>query len=289
LKYALFLGCTAPVRAQNYELATRHLLKFLGVGAVDLSFTCCGYPVEAASEEAATLMSARNLALAEKNSIDILTFCNACYGNLCKANYLLKNDDSTLNSINSRLATLGLQFSGTVRIRHLLEILTDEIGLGNLKTKIKYALKGRRLAAYYGCHYLKPSVYMNHHDHPDNPSSLDRLIELTGAESVSSEGSKKCCGGALLGIKQDLALAMSNEVLGDIEKSGIDAIVAICPFCGIMLDTCQSEIEERFDKRYGIPVLYLPQLIGLSIGLDSGKLGLQLNRVSLDAFLEGIG
>ena len=288
MRYALFLGCTAPVRAQNYELATRRLLEFLGIETIDLNFICCGYPVEAASEEAAILMAARNLALAEKNSADILTICNACFGNLSKAKHLLKNNDSLRDTINSELETLDLRFNGTARVKHLLEILSEEVHPENLGTKIRHSLKGVKLAAYYGCHYLKPSIYLGHDENPENPSSLDRLIELTGAESVPFEGSRKCCGGALLGIEQDLALAMSNEVLKGIEKSAAEAIVTMCPFCGIMFDTCQSEIEERFRKRYEIPVLYLPQLIGLSLGLENDKLGLQLNRVSPDEFLERI-
>ena len=288
MRYALFLGCTAPVRTQNYELATRRLLEFLGIEITDLGFICCGYPVEAASEEAAILMATRNLALAEKNSTDILTICNACFGNLNKANYLLKNNGSLRDTVNSKLVTFDLRFNGVVKVKHLLEVLSSEIGLENLKTKIKHPFKEVKLAAYYGCHYLKPSVYLEHDENPESPSSLDRLIEMTGAESVPFEGSRKCCGGALLGIEQDLALAMSNEVLRGIEKSGADAIVTICPFCGIMFDTCQGEIEERFGKRYEIPVLYLPQLIGLSMGLEGSKLGFQLNRVNLDKFLERI-
>ncbi len=288
MRYALFLGCTAPVRAQNYELATRRLLEFLGIETMDLDFICCGYPVEAASEEAAILMAARNLALAEKNGADILTICSACFGNLSKANHLLKNNDSLRDAANSKLETFGLRFDRVVKVKHLLEVLASEIGPDNLRTKIKRPLKGTKLAAYYGCHYLKPSVYLDHKENPESPSSLDRLIELTGAESVPFEGSRKCCGGALLGIEQDLALAMSNEVLKGVRRSAADAIVTMCPFCGIMFDTCQSEIEEHFGKRYEIPVLYLPQLIGLSMGLEKGKLGFQLNRVSVDKFLERI-
>jgi heterodisulfide reductase subunit B len=289
LRYALFLGCTAPVRARNYELATRRLLESLDLNTVDLDFICCGYPVEPANEDAATLMAARNLALAEENGTDILTICNACYGNLSKTNYLLKRDESLRESTNSKLKELNLQFNGEVRVRHLIEVLSRDIGLENLEKKVSQPLRGVRIAAYYGCHYLKPSIYMDHNDNPENPATLDKLIEATKAKSVPFEGSRKCCGGALLGIEQDLALAMSREVLEGMKKSKPDAIVTICPFCGIMLDICQGEIEELYDRRYSIPVLYLPQMIGLSIGLDTKDVGLQLNRVSLDKLLAKIG
>lgn len=289
MRYALFLGCTAPVRTRNYELATRKILESFSLDIIDLNFICCGYPVEPANEEAAFLMAARNLALAEKNGTDILTICNACFGNLSKANYLLKDDDSLRDSTNSKIGELGLHFSGRVRVRHLIEVLRCDIGLESIKNKVSHPLKGIRIAAYYGCHYLKPSIYMDHNENPENPISLDSLIEVTKAESIPFEGSRKCCGGALLGIEQDLALAMSKEVLEGIKKSTPDAIVTICPFCGIMFDICQGEIEERYGRKYSIPVLYLPQMIGLSIGMDSKELGLQMNRVSLDEFLAKIG
>lgn len=290
MKYALFLGCTIPVRAQNYELATRTVASALGIELIDLDFTCCGYPIESLDQKTSLLMATRNLALAEKNGrLNIATLCNACTMILTKANKLLIHDEKVLKEINESLKALGLEYSGKIFIKHFVRILFEDFGIDKIKKRIKHPLNNLKIIAFYGCHYLRPSRIYDNFDNSENPYTLDMLIEVTGAKSIKYSKRNECCGGPLLIVDESGALAIANEKLEQMKKTNADAIVVICPFCGLMYDAFQAEIEEKIGKKYNFPVLYYPQLLGLALGIDPKKLGVDLNRVKLTYLMSKIG
>ena len=212
MRYALYLGCTAPVRAMNYELASRNTASRLGIELVDINdFGCCGFPVKSVHHEAALLLSARNLALAEEQGLDICALCSACTGTLAEANYALQ-DEELRERVNEELeATTDRRYNGTIRVRHLARILYEEVGLERIQEAVTVDLSGLRLAAHYGCHYLKPTEAHDGFDDPENPHSLDRLIEALGASSIYYEGLEQCCGGGILGADEKTALALPHR------------------------------------------------------------------------------
>lgn len=281
MRYALYLGCTAPVRALNYEKAARNVADRLAVELVDINdFGCCGFPAKSVHSEAALLMAARNLAMAESQGVDICALCSSCTGTLAEANRVLLADPECLARTNrSLLETCGIRYEGSVRVRHFARVLYEEVGLERIRSSVKIDLSSLRLAAHYGCHFLKPSEAHDRFDDPENPRSLDELIEATGARSIAYEGREQCCGGGILGADEDTALALPHLKLSRVAASGADALVIVCPFCDIMYELQQRRLEKMHDVRYNIPVVFYPQLLGLAMGLSADQVGLPLNRV----------
>ena len=289
MKFALYLGCTVPVRAMNYELSARRTAERLGIQFVDVAgFTCCGYPAKPLSQQAALLMTANNLALAEEQGLDICALCSACTSTLVEANKHLQQDAELRAKINEQLVeTTGRRYEGTIRVRHYARILYEDIGLERLREAVALALsqgQGTDLssfgfAAHYGCHFLKPAHIYEGFDDPENPHTLGDLIEATGARLVHYQEEGECCGGGILAIDQETALAIAKSKLDHIHIVDADGMVLICPFCDIMYEINQRSIERQYDVTYRLPVLYYPQLLGLALGFTPDELGFRLNRV----------
>ncbi|RKZ34881.1 CoB--CoM heterodisulfide reductase subunit B [bacterium] len=281
MKYALFLGCTVPTRGLNYELSTRKVCDKLGIELVDIEeFSCCGFPVRSTSNEAGFVMAMRNLALAEKQNLDIITLCSACAETLVEANHLAKNDPEFRNEMNGKLKSLGLKYNGNVEVKHFARMLHQDYGLDKIRAKITTPLDGITVSTHYGCHYLKPSEIYDHYDDPENPHSLDELIEVTGAKAVPYSDWQMCCGGSILGVKEETSLKMAKKKLDSVSSKDTGALVLICPFCSVMYEGNQKKIEREFETEYKLPILYYPMFLGLALGLDpKDDLGFKLSRI----------
>jgi heterodisulfide reductase subunit B len=279
-QFALFLGCTIPARLQHYESAARAVLEELDVRLVDIrAFNCCGYPLRNINFEAFVLLSARNLALAEKKGLTIMALCQCCFGTLQKANLLLKEDGSLRKEMNAILAREGLHYEGGVEVRHLLQVLYHEVGLRAIKRHIMRPFVGLRIAAHYGCHVLRPSSVVQFDD-PVSPTLFDELVKVTGAESVFWQRRLECCGAPLRGVNDELSMALTRKKLDDGMDAGAAYLCVACPYCQIQFDTVQGEENHR------LPSLLYPQLLGLCMGIDKKALGLEANQVSLQG-IEG--
>jgi len=287
MKYAFFLGCTVPVRAQNYELSARKVSKKLGIELIDIpEFRCCGYPVKSVDFKAHLVMSTMNLALAEKKGLNITTLCNACSVTMIEANEEIKHNSTLLNEVNKELKKYGLEYNGNVEVKHFARVLYEDYGIENIGKHIERPLEGYRFAAHYGCHFIRPSVVYAGFDDPEFPISLDRLIEVTGAASVDYPEKQLCCGGGILGIKEAVALALSHKKLSILKGIGIDGLISICPFCSVMYESNQKKIEKTYEEELGIPVIYYTQILGLAMGFSSEDMGLKLNRVKAKKLIE---
>ncbi|MFC1717418.1 CoB--CoM heterodisulfide reductase iron-sulfur subunit B family protein [Candidatus Poribacteria bacterium] len=289
-RYALFIGCTIPVRARHYELSMRRVAQVFGIELIDLpDFVCCGFPLNSIHRKTSVLMAARNLSVAEDAGLDICTMCNACTSILSEVNWLTKNDPTMKDYIKSGLAQLGREYNGTVEVKHSARILYEDIGVDKLKASIKRDLSGLEFATHYGCHYLKPSEFYGGFDTPEDPETLDMLVSAVGASPVDYENKRDCCGGGLLAIDERIPLQMSRDKLEHVKESGADAINVVCPFCSVMYDDSQRRIERTFGTEYNIPVLYYPQILGLAVGLEPEEVGLNMNRVSTKDLLAKLG
>lgn len=258
MKYALFLGCTIPIRSQNYEMSAREVAKKLGIDFVDIEdFSCCGFPVKSASAETSLVLTARNLAVAAEKKLDICTLCNACTGVLTEANKELSENKELREKVNEKLKDIDKEYKKGVKIRHFSRILYEDIGLEKLKETVKRDLSSLRISVHYGCHYERPKELYDDFDDPENPMSLDKLVEATGAKSVDYKGKLDCCGGAILGVQEDIALEMAKNKLDNVTANKVDALVTHCPFCSIMYEDNRRKIESKFDVQYnGLPVLF---------------------------------
>ncbi|OQX56676.1 MAG: hypothetical protein B5M53_00200 [Candidatus Cloacimonas sp. 4484_209] len=285
MRFALYLGCTVPIRTPNYEISARKLAKKIGIEFIDIpEFTCCGFPVKPVSVNMAMLMATYNLALAEEKSLDICTLCSACTSTLTEVVYKLNKDNGLKKKINLQLEKIGKKYEGRIKVKHFARILYEDVGIERLKKFVKVPLNGFRFAAHYGCHYLKPSEIYDGFDNPERPVSLDKMIEITGAQSVDYKEKNLCCGGGILGIDENIALKMASEKLENIE--GADAMVLICPFCSVMYEANQRQINKRFSSDINLPVLFLPQILGLSMGIPEEEMGFRFNKVKTKSLLE---
>ena len=290
MKYALFLGCTIPVRGQNYEMSARAVAKVLDIEFVDLDdFSCCGYPVKSTNHHDTMVMAARNLAIASEKGLEIATLCNACTGVLTETQKELEENEELRNKVNAELKKIGREYKPGVKIRHFSRILYEDIGVDKIKEKVTRDLSELQFSVHYGCHYLRPEEIYEGFDDPENPETLDKLIEATGAKSVDYKDKLECCGGAILGADEDVALAMANNKLGNLTFNPIDALITVCPFCTIMYEDNQKKIETKFECEYNLPTLYYPQLLGLAFGLGKKELGFRLNKVKANDLLAKIG
>ncbi|MFQ6051442.1 MAG: CoB--CoM heterodisulfide reductase iron-sulfur subunit B family protein [Candidatus Hydrothermarchaeota archaeon] len=276
MKYSFFPGCLAKNVYPSIENSARLIFKRLGVELIDLRFSCCPAPgvLRSYDQEAWLSIGARNLSLSEREGLDILVICNGCYGSLSHSNHMLKEDEKR-EMINENLKAIGLRYDGNVRVIHFLDVL-DELRPEIEKNK-KFDL-GLKVAAHYGCHYLKPSMFCRYNS--ENPEELDEFIEMLGCESVEFRDRLTCCGagGGLWSGNEKISLEIAEKKLEYIEDARVDCIVNICPFCHIQLDQSQVKL-----KRFEIPVLHLTQLIGLALGIKDKQLGLHTHLTSTAA------
>jgi heterodisulfide reductase subunit B len=284
MKYALFLGCTVPVRAQHYELSARNTATRLGIEFVDMSgASCCGFPMKAVDAETALLIAARNISIASTMNLNVVTLCNSCTAMLSDAQRELKN-----STFYRKCKDLGFAFPHEVTVKHYVRMLYEDIGIEKIKSAVTTPLSSLNVIAHYGCHYMRPS-YLYGFDDPEIPHTFDELVAATGATSVKYLDKKMCCGGSVLGVDEALAVTMANHKLKIAKDEAADALISICPFCTVMYEDNQRKAEEKFNAQYNLPVLYYPQLLGLSMGLDKNAVGFRFNRVRPNALLGKIG
>jgi heterodisulfide reductase subunit B len=282
MKFALFLGCQIPVRLKQYEISSKAVLERLGVGLVDIEeFNCCGYPLRNIEFKAFLLASARSLSLAEKKNLDVMTLCQCCYGALKKANFLLRENASLLKRVNAVLEREDLPYEGGVEVKHLLSVLHQDVGIEAIKKKIAKTLKGLKIAAHYGCHVLRPSQVVRFDD-PARPSIFDQLVEATGAESIAWPMKLECCGAPLWGIHDELSADLTLKKLRNGRESGADYLCTACTYCQIQFDTVQQMILSQQGLNHPLPSILYPQLLGLSMGIDSEILGLKMNKIPIN-------
>jgi len=281
MKYALFLGCTIPRRLQQYDLSARAVLDKFDVDVVDIrEFNCCGYPIKNSDFKTFVLFSARNLALAEKQSLDVMTLCKCCFGSLKKVNHLMKQDSSLRDEINFFLAKEGLEYKGTIEVTHFLSVLHKEVGLKSLKEKVTRPFNDLKIATHYGCHALRPSDIMQF-DNAVAPVLFDQLVETTGAKSIDWPLKLECCGAPLLGVNDELSMDLTEKKLVNGKESGADYLCVGCPWCQVQFDTVQEMMTSQRSTNHRLPSILYPQLLGLALGIDGDTLGIKMNKIDI--------
>ncbi len=287
MNYLYYPGCSLTASAREYDLATRAVMAAAGVKLTEIDgWTCCGASAAAPISHLLSLsLSARNLALAEQAADEgqVLVPCSACYLNLKKAHDALRNNAESRASINEALAAVDLTATGSVRVRHLLDVLAKDLGAQHLAPLMKRSLSGLTVAAYYGCQCLRP---YQEFDDPERPVSIEPLIEATGAAVHAWEMGGRCCGASLVSTQPEAGLKRVCAILK--AARGADLIVTVCPMCQMNLDAWQAKASRMAGEDLSITVLYLPQLLGLAMGLDRDELGLDLNLAILDGFREKV-
>ena len=281
MKFALFEGCNIPARVTQYADATRAVFKKLDIGLVELTdFNCCGYPVRNIDRRAFVLSAAKNLALAESAGLDLMAMCKCCFGSLKKAEFVLNADQDLKSDINAALSKEKLHYEGRVRIKHLLTVLHDDVGLEALKPLILKTFNGLQIAVSYGCHALRPSKITGFDD-PVAPTLFDELVEVTGAYSVEWTRKLDCCGAPLTGVNDRLAMDMALSKISSAREAGAHYVCTACPYTHLQFDWVQKEMAANSGGWEPLAAILYPQLLGLAMGIDEATLGLTENRLKL--------
>ena len=288
-QYAYYPGCSLESLATGYNVSTLEVAHELGLDLKEIKdWNCCGstayFPVD---ELLAYTLVARNLALAEKEGLsDFVAPCSACYKNAYFTNAYLKKDPDLAEHINYALEADNLHVNGTMRVRHLIEVIIEDVGLEEIGKKIVHPLQGLRVAPYYGCQLLRPR---KGHENVENPQFFENLLSALGAEPVDYPSRTRCCGGSLIITNRKAALDMVHKLLEDAVNHQADVIATTCPMCNVNLEVYQSQVNQEFGTHFSIPVMYFTQIMGVALGIKPGRLGIGKEMIagaSLLAFAE---
>ncbi|MBN2140774.1 MAG: CoB--CoM heterodisulfide reductase iron-sulfur subunit B family protein [Desulfovibrionaceae bacterium] len=284
MRYAYYPGCSLTESAVEFDVSTRALMTALGAELEEVpDWTCCGASaVEAVSRLLTYALPARNLALSERDlpGLDMLIPCSACYLNHLRVEREVLGEKGLRGEMDEILAADGLKYEGTVKVRHLLDVLTNDIELKAVKEKVGHALRGMVLAPYYGCQILRPYKVF---DDPERPKTMDPLIKATGAEPLDWSMGSKCCGASLMATKKEVALESVAAILAAAKDA--DAIVTVCPMCQMNLEAYQKQALRVNGRARPISIVYLPQVLGLAFGLSEKDVLLDKNMTVTERFL----
>jgi len=285
--YTYFPGCSAEATARGLGLSIQAIAKPLDIELIELDdWTCCGStPYGSLDKPESIAAVARNLALAEKTGLDLVTPCSSCFITLHGANLELKHNPKLMEQVNKALAVVKLEYHGNVRVRHLTEVLVNDVTTEVIASRVQWGLNGLKVAPYYGCQLVRPDYSF---DDPESPQSLDRLVESLGGEAVPYPLKNRCCGGSLIISEEDLALGLIRKLLDSAVESGAQCITTPCPLCQTNLDAYQSRVNRRFKTDFNLPILFITQLIGLTLRIDPISLGLNRNIVSPNEALKHV-
>lgn len=281
LKYAYYPGCASQAITKEANSTTRKIANILNIELHDMpKANCCGAGLLTDYDyDLYIALNARIFAEAEEMGMDIMTICSTCLMVMSTANRDLKSDPKLLEKTNKILSAAGLRYNGTINIKQLLWVLVEDYGLDNLKKKVTRPLKNLTVAPFYGCHSLRPSSALGFDD-PEKPRSLDAVITALGAEVVEYEGKTRCCGFQVDLVTEDTAVEMTGKRLLDAKHEGGNCMVTPCPFCHINLDNYQGMAEKKLNRKIGMPVFHLAQLVGLALGMTAEELELSRHLVS---------
>jgi heterodisulfide reductase subunit B len=287
-RYALFIGCTIPIRENNYESSTRAVASALGIEIVEFpGQSCCGLPFRSIDYSTWLTLAARNLAIADRLSLPpIMVMCNGCYKSLLTASKELQDNASLRQNISKRLSVEGLEAKGGKEVRHVAQILHDDYGVNKIGRHIKKPLGNLKVAIHPGCHITMPSKIIGF-DNPAFPRKLDALVQTTGAKIVDYETKRLCCGATIVGIKEDVSKALVRRKVENI-TGRVDALITFCPICHSTYDIQQLDVFNDSEKGKQVPVLHYTQLLGLAIGVTEEKLGFDMNRVDVSEILKKV-
>lgn len=278
-KYAYFPGCSLEKMAVSYHESALETTHALGIELEELEdWNCCGATTYFHLDEIlANTLVARNLAMAEKQGLDFVAPCSACYKNAYFTNAYIQEDADLAEHINFALEADNLQLSGNLTVHHLIEIFVDDVGVEEIKNKVTHPLEGLKIAPYYGCQIVRPR---KNDQNIENPQFFEELISAMGANAIDFANKTRCCGGSLLITNRRAALDMIQHLLQNAINSGADVIATACPLCQVNLECYQIQVNEEFGTDFSIPVMYFTQLLGLAFGIHPKKLRIGSELVS---------
>lgn len=281
MKFAYYPGCSARSTCAELNEATHKVAAKLGLDLLQLdSATCTGArELRAIDPEGFYALNVRILALAERAGLPLMTICNTCTLNLLDAQAGFAEDPELAQRVNVRLAEEGLHYGGSTRISHFLWVLHEEVGEQRLRELVVNPLTGLTVAAFYGCHITRPPQRYGFVDSRNN-TALERLAQILGCEPIDYSGRTECCGFHTAAHDERISIKLTGQHIASAKTNGAKTMVTPCPLCHTVLDGFQKEIERDMGEKLDMPVLHLPQLVGLALGLSPTELRLDRHVVS---------
>lgn len=275
MQYSYFPGCSLHSTAKEYDNSIHLVAETLGFSLEEINgWVCCGASsVGAISTELEESLGIKNLALAARlNNPDLVCPCAACFNRMANTNRLI--NEGKIESDN---------YHGNVKVRHLLDILVNDIGLSKIKEKVNRNID-LSVVCYYGCLLVRPRSF----DNQENPESMDLLVQGIGCHSKPWGYKTECCGSDLSLSRTDIVLKLVYDILNEARDHGAEAIIVACPLCQSNLDFRQSQIEKKYNTRFDLPILYFTELMALSFGIAPKRIGLAQHIVSVNHLLNRI-
>ncbi len=291
MKYAFYPGCVAKGACPELKTATENMAKALSIELHELTdVACTGAGVVSEREpELADTLNARTFAMAEKMGLPLMNICSTCQGNMSHSSFRMQNDSNLLSRVNQTLSEENLKYTGNLVIKNLLWILVEDYGLDKLKQMVKKPLGKIKSAPFYGCYIIRPSWELGFNEHPQRNRYLEKVIEACGGEVVDYSGKDKCCGFPILTMNKKNSFAMSINHLSEAKTEGADCMVTPCPLCHLNLDANQPDMTSMAGHKINMPVLHLPQLVGLALGISPSDLGLEKNIIKTNEIIAAVG
>lgn len=258
MELSYYPGCSASATGKEYDLSTRAVLDALGVALRELDdWNCCAASsAHVTSRTLSLAMPARNLAIAQEHTLDMVTPCAACYARHKAADYHMRHEPETRAEMER---VVDFAYTGQVRVVPPIGLIVQEVGLDRVRSMVTNPLSGHRVVGYYGCLLVRPPEVMEFDD-PEHPVLLNRLLEALGADVKEWSYATDCCGGGLTLTRSDIASRLVGRLVRFAREAGADAIVTACPLC-------QMSLEMRQTEKLKMPVVYFTELMGLAFGL----------------------
>ena len=290
MKYAFWPGCVSKGACPELYDSMIKVSAHLGIELDEMyDGNCTGAGVITEHEpELADTLNARNFAIAQQKGLDLVNICSTCQGVQSLVQEKLDRDEAYRAKINASLAAEGLEYTPGLTIKNFMWVLVEDYGLGKLKSQVVRPLAGLRAGPFYGCYILRPSRILGMEEHPERDEYLEQIIEAVGAEPVDYEGKNKCCGFPILTNNRKNSLTQAGTHIGEAQDLGADCLVTPCPLCHLNLDAQQPSAAQVIEKELHLPIIHLPQLIGLALGMDPKALRMNRHVVGTQAVIDKV-
>ena len=282
MELALYLGCTIPLKMPHIEKAFRDVASILDLKLKEMvGVSCCPEPVSLQSLNIDTwvTLGARNLAIAERMGLDILTICSGCYETLKTVSVLLEEDEKYLEKIDGILKKINYEYTGKTKVYSFVELFSQQEWLDKIKNLIIKPLDNLTLAVHYGCHLIRPSKIMQF-DHPEKPEKIDIILEALGAKTIDFPSKLECCGFCAR-LQDEIGEKLVEDKMTELceLEEEVDALITVCPACTTQYDRKEKIISRRTGKELDVPVLYLTEVMAIALGVDLQDLSLKNRSV----------
>jgi heterodisulfide reductase subunit B len=270
VKYAYYPGCSLNATGIEYNISSKAVARYFGVELKEIDdWNCCGASAAHNTNHWLSLaLPARNLAIAEKEGLDIAVPCAACYSRLKGAQVAVTESAATKETIKD---IIEMDYQGSGAVLSMVDVVHQGIGLEKLKEGVKLPLEGLKVASYYGCLLVRPKKLAM--DDQENPMKMDEIMASIGAEPVDWAYKVECCGAGHSTQKTQVGFKMINDILINAKLAGANCIVSACPLCMLNLDMRQKDLKQDNGEDYNLPVFYFTELVGMAVGYTPEEMG----------------